>query len=122
MNFLNRVTLIGNLADDPVVRSTKTGKKVCNFPIAVNRAVKAEDGGRGEATDFHRIIAWEKLGETVARYLKKGRRIMIEGKLANGTYEDKEGKKRYTTDIVLETFYFMDSKTKGEVVTAGAEA
>ena len=121
MADFSRVTLIGNLAADPQQRATKAGKTVCSFPIAVNRTVKLTDGSRGETADFHRITAWSKLGETVAKYLKKGRRVMLEGRLKNSSYNDKEGKKRYSTEVVMDNFFFMDSALKGKESGAAAE-
>ncbi|MEK7528789.1 MAG: single-stranded DNA-binding protein [Patescibacteria group bacterium] len=109
---LNRVSLIGNLAAAPEKRSTKAGKIVCSFPLAVNRRTKLPDGQKGESTDYHRITAWAKLGETAAQYFTKGKRVMVEGSLRNRSYEDKEGKKRYATEVVMSNFYFMDGKAK----------
>lgn len=100
MRSLNRVMLIGHLAADPEKRLTTTGKTVVNFPLATNRDWHDSEGKKQQATDFHRVIAWQKLGEICDTHLKKGSAICVEGRLSNRSYEDKEGKTRYITEIV----------------------
>lgn len=100
MRSLNRVTLMGNLASDPDLRETTTGKKVANFALATNRQWKNPDGEQKRTTDFHRVIAWHRLGEICGEYLKKGSSIYLEGMIKNRSYETKEGETKYVTEIV----------------------
>ena len=104
---MNKVTLVGRLAKDPELRTTNTGKSVCSFTIAVNRRFQQE--GQPSA-DFFNVTAWGKQGETINQYMAKGRQIALSGRLQNRTYEDKDGIKRYVTDVVLEEFDFIGSK------------
>ena len=99
MRTLNRVELIGNLAADPDIRETLSGKKVANFSIATNRGWKSPQGSEKHATDYHRVVAWNKLGEICGEHLKKGSSVLIDGALRNRSYETKEGDKRYVTEI-----------------------
>lgn len=100
MRSLNRVVLIGNLAADPDVRETAKGKIVVNFAIATNYSWKNADGEKEKSTDYHKIVAWNKLGEICGKYLKKGSSIYLEGRLKNRSYETKEGEKKFFTEIV----------------------
>lgn len=109
MSTYNRVFLIGNLAADPETRSTLTGKKVSQFALATNRGKKDKNGEKTKTTDFHRIVSWGPQSELAQKYLKKGRKIFVEGKLVNRTYEDAQGKKHYVTEVVSSHFEFMSS-------------
>lgn len=110
MRSLNRVTLIGNLAADPDLRETTTGKKVANFALATNRHWKNSDGEQKRATDYHRVIAWHRLGEICGEYLKKGSSIYLEGMLKNRSYETKEGETKYVTEIVAKDINILTWK------------
>jgi len=110
MRSLNRVTLIGNLAADPEIRETNSGKKVANFALATNRQWKNDDGKKVTATDYHKVVAWKRLGEICGEYLKKGAGIYLEGLLKNRSYEDKDGVKRYLTEIVAKNVKFLNLK------------
>ena len=100
MRTLNRVTLMGNLVADPDLRETNTGRSVANFSLATNQSWKTPEGEQKRATDFHRVVAWHKLGEICGEYLKKGSSIYLEGVLRNRSYENGEGEKKYFTEIV----------------------
>ena len=100
MQSLNRVTLIGNLAADPEVRETSTGKKVANFALATNRKWNSPDGEKKHATDYHKVVAWHKLGEICGEYLKKGSSVYLEGLLKNSSYENDKGETKYVTEII----------------------
>lgn len=113
MNTFNRITLVGNLAADPDLRSTKTGKKVSQFPLATNRGVVGQNGEKSKTTDYHRIIAWGPRAEMVEKYLKKGKKVFVDGRLVYRSFEDKEGKKRYLTEIVANHFELM-SQAQGD--------
>ena len=113
----NRVTLIGNLGQDPQIKDLDNGRKVAHFTIATNDGFKNADGQKVEETTWHNIVAWNGLAETASKYLKKGREIDLEGRIVYRTYEDKKGITRNTTEIVLNDFLFLQSskgKTKEE--------
>ncbi len=99
---LNKVVLIGRLTQDPEARTTPSGQNVTTINMATNR-VWNDASGRKEATEFHRVVAWGKLGDIASNYLKKGALVMIEGRLQTRSWDDKEtGKKRYMTEIIAE--------------------
>lgn len=104
--MLNRVILIGRLTRDPEMRFTQGGVPVVNFTLAVDRNYTNQQGERG--TDFIRIVAWNKLAETVANYLSKGRLVAVDGRLQVRSYEDREGQKRQSCEVVAETVRFLD--------------
>ncbi len=99
----NRVILVGNLVRDPEIRYVGSGAAVTKFTLAVNRRTKQQD-----ETDFIDIVAWEKLAETCNTYLKKGMSCLVEGRLSIRSYEDKEGQKRKSTEIVINTMQMLD--------------
>lgn len=99
---LNKVYLIGRVAGDIELLNTQSGKKVCRFSIATSRNWKGADGEKKEETNFHNIVLWEKLAEIVSKYAAKGSLLMVEGRIQNRSYDDKEGKKRYITEIIGE--------------------
>jgi single-strand DNA-binding protein len=99
MASVNKVILIGNLGADPEVRYTPSGSTVANFNLATTEQWTNKDGEKEERTEWHRIVAWGRLGEICGEYLHKGRQVYIEGRLQTRSWEDKEGIKRYTTEI-----------------------
>lgn len=105
---------MGYLAADPEIRSTSSGQTVASFRIATNRDWKSSDGSKQEAADFHKIVAWQKLGEICGEYLKKGSGVYLEGRLSNYSYKDKEGKNRITTEIVADLINFINIKKSRE--------
>lgn len=120
MNSLkNRVTLIGNLGQDPEIKTTETGKKVSNFTIATNGGYKNADGQRINETTWHNIVAWNGLADTAAKYLKKGNEVAVEGRIVYRTYDDKNGVTKYVTEIVLNDLVLLRSgKAQGKVEDA----
>ncbi len=101
MNTLrNKVQLIGNLGNDPEIITTESGKKLAKFSIATNESYKDSNGERVTDTQWHNVIAWGKIAEIIESYVTKGKEVAIEGKLINRSWEDKEGNKRYTTEVV----------------------
>lgn len=102
MRSMNKVMLIGHLASDPEARKTKAGKTVVNFPLATNRDWYTQEGEKREETDFHRIIAWQKLGEICCKYIRKGSGIFVEGRISNRSYEDKTGNRKFITEIIAD--------------------
>src|SRR4051794_29663991 len=100
---INQVILMGRLTRDPEVRTTTTGKTITSFSLAVDRA------GQDDATDFFEVTAWEKLGELVNQYLSKGRRCLVQGRLRQDSWDDKEtGKKRSKVEVVATDVTFLD--------------
>lgn len=104
---LNKVQLIGNLTRDPELRYTPQGTAVCTFGVATNRSWTTEDGERHEDTEFHTIVAWTKLAEICAEFLSKGRQVYVEGRLSTREWEDKEGSRRRTTEVVATEVIFL---------------
>lgn len=111
---LNRVQLIGNLTRDPELRYTPQGSAVCTLGIATNRTWTTDNGEKKEDTEFHRIVAWNKLAELCSQLLTKGRKIYVEGRIANRTWTGQDGAQRNTTEIVIEDMIILDSKRSGE--------
>lgn len=110
MKSYNHVTLVGNLAADPELRQTKNGRTVASFPLAINRNSLDEEGKRHEVADYHRIVAWEKLGNIAAKYLAKGSAVLIDGRLINTSFDDSKGQKHYRTEIVLDDLRMLTPK------------
>ncbi len=119
MPALNRVQLIGHLGKDPETRFTPTGKKVCQFSVAVGRRWKSAEGEAKEATDWFNVEAWGKLGEICQQYLGKGRLVFVEGRLQTDRYEH-EGETRYFTKVVASQMQMLDRKP-GEAEVAAEE-
>jgi len=116
---MNKVILIGNLGKDPETKTFDSGNTVVNFPIATTKRWK-KDGEAKTRTEWHNIVAWGKLGEIMAKYLKKGSKVMIEGEIQSRSYEDKEGVTKYVTEISANEMEMLDSKgEKTEPDTAG---
>ncbi len=112
MASINKVILIGNLGSDPEVRYTPSGRPVANFSIATTENWTNKDGGKEERTEWHRIVAWGRLGEICGEYLNKGRSVYIEGKLQTRSWEDRDGNKRYTTEILAQTMQMLGPSGK----------
>lgn len=107
MASVNKVILIGNLGADPELRYTATGTAVANFNIATKDVWTNKDGTKEDRTEWHRIVAWARLGEICGEYLAKGKQVYIEGKLRTRSWEDREGNKRYTTEILAQTMQML---------------
>lgn len=98
--MVNKVILIGNLGADPEVRYTQSGSAVANFNVATTEVWKKQDGSKEEQTEWHRIVAFARLGEICGEYLTKGSKVYIEGRLQTRKWQDRDGNDRYTTEIV----------------------
>lgn len=96
----NRVQLIGRVGQDPEVKSLEGGKKLAKFTIATNESYKNDKGEKVEETQWHNVIAWGKTAEIIEKYVTKGKEVGLEGKLTHHSYEDKNGEKRYVTEVV----------------------
>jgi single-strand DNA-binding protein len=111
MNTLrNKVQLIGNLGNNPEIITLDSGKKLAKFSIATNETYKNAQGEKITETQWHNVIAWNKTAEIVENYLEKGKEVAIEGKLTSRSYDDKEGNKRYITEIVVNELLMLGSK------------
>ncbi|MBI2429621.1 MAG: single-stranded DNA-binding protein [Ignavibacteriales bacterium] len=104
---LNKVMLIGNLGKDPELKYTPSGVAVATFSMATSEQWKDQEGNAQERTEWHNIVAWRKLAEIVGEYMKKGKKVYIEGKLQTRNYE-KDGVKRYITEIVADQIIMLD--------------
>ena len=105
--MINKVILIGNLGADPELRYTSGGSAVADLRLATSRKWTAKDGTSKEETEWHRVVVWGKQAETCKEYLSKGRQIYVEGRLQTRQWEDRDGNKRYTTEVVAETVKFL---------------
>jgi single-strand DNA-binding protein len=110
----NRVTLIGNLGQDPETKTTETGKKFTHFTLATKEGYKNADGQKVSETTWHNIVAWNGLADIAGRFLKKGKEVAVEGRIVYRSYEDKKGDTKYITEIVLSDLMLLRSgKTSG---------
>ena len=114
MANLNKVLIVGNLTRDPELRHTGTGTAVCSFSLAVNRSYKGSDGDFKKEVSFFNIVVWGKAGENCAKFLAKGRPVLVEGRLANRSYETQDGQKRNITEIVADNVQFLGSGNREE--------
>lgn len=113
-NLINRVQLIGNLGQDIEIKDFSSGSKLARVSLATSE-VYTKQGEKHEETSWHRLVAWGKTAEMMSSLCKKGSRLAIQGKLTNREYEDKEGQKRYTTEIVVDEFYLIGKREKSTV-------
>ena len=113
MAGVNKVILVGRLGRDPEVRYTPNGVAIANFSIATSEEWKDKDTGeKQERTEWHRIVAWRRLGEICGEYLHKGSQIYIEGRLQTRDWEDRDGNKRYTTEIVAQSMQMLGKPSR----------
>ena len=103
----NKVQLIGHVGNDPEIKSFDGGKKLAKLSIATNESYKNEKGEKVEETQWHNLIAWGKTAEIIEKYVVKGKEIAIEGKLTHRSYEDKNGEKRYVTEVVIDELLML---------------
>ncbi len=107
--MVNKVILVGNLGKDPEVRFTPNGQAKASFPVATTEKWKDQQGQLQERTEWHNVIVWGKQAETCGQYLSKGRQVFIEGRIQTRNYDDKDGNKRYITEIVARDVRFLGS-------------
>jgi single-strand DNA-binding protein len=103
----NKVQLIGNVGNDPEIKTFDGGKKLAKLNLATNESYKNEKGEKVEETQWHSLIAWGKTADIIEKYVVKGKEIAIEGKLTHRSYEDKTGEKRYVTEIVIDELLML---------------
>lgn len=114
MNSLkNRVTLIGNLGQDPETKTTETGKKVTHFTLATSDGYKNSDGQKVNETTWHNIVAWNGLADIAGKFLKKGKEVAVEGRIVYRSYEDKTGVTKNITEIVLNDLVLLRNGRNG---------
>ncbi len=113
MSGINKVILVGHLGKDPEIRHLEGNVTVASFPLATSEMYN-KDGRRVEQTEWHNIVMWRGLAEVAAKYLFKGKLVYVEGKLRTRTYEDKEGIRRYTTEVVAENFTLLGRRSDFE--------
>ncbi len=109
MSSVNKVILVGHLGADPELRYTSSGQAVCKLSVATNRRWRDAEGNQQEQTDWHKVTAWGKQGEVCRDHLKKGRQVYVEGRLRNSSYNDKEGQRRFSTEVVSQSVVFLGS-------------
>jgi single-strand DNA-binding protein len=113
MRGLNKVTLIGNLGNDPNVQTLEGNIKVAKFSLATTENYKDSNGQNQSSTDWHNVVLWRVLADLAEKYLHKGSLVYVEGKLKSRSYDDKDGQKKYVTEIVAEQLILLDKKTDG---------
>lgn len=117
---VNKVILVGRLGQDPELKYTPSGMAVCNFTLATGEAWTDKNGQKQERTEWHRVVVWGKLAELCGQYLAKGRQAYLEGQLQTRSWEDKDGNKRYTTEINARTVQFLGGNASaGQGASAG---
>ena len=110
MRGLNKVTLIGNLGKDPEVQTLENEVKVAKFSVATTENFKDDKGQSRSNTDWHSVVLWRSMAELAEKYLHKGSLVYVEGKLKTRSYDDKDGQKRYVTEVVAEQLIMLDKK------------
>lgn len=106
----NRVQLIGHVGQDPEVKTLEGGRKLANISVATNDRYTNDKGEKVEQTEWHRLVAWGKTAEFIEKYITKGKEVAIEGKLTHRSYDDKNGEKRYVTEIIISDVQFLGTK------------
>jgi len=110
---LNKVLLIGRLGQDPELKYTQSGIAVAKFSLATSQQWKDQDGNTQDRTEWHNVVAWRRLAEVCAEYLKKGSKVYLEGSLNTSSWEDENQKKHYRTEVVLNDMIMLDAKGSG---------
>ncbi len=119
---VNKVILVGNLGADPEIRYTPSGAAVANFRIATTESWKDSEGQRQDRTEWHRIVVWGKLAELCGEYLAKGRMVYVEGKLQTRQWDDRDGNKRYTTEVQGREVTFLGGRSDASNSNHGGQA
>lgn len=117
--YLNKALIYGNLTRDPEMRALPSGIKVASFSVATNRVYKDQNGVKKEQADFHNIVAFGRQGELVGEYLRKGSGVMIEGRIQTRSWDDKDGQKKYRTEIVADRIQFGPRSSGGSSYSGG---
>lgn len=120
MNSLNKVQLIGNLTADPIIKETPGGKKVANFSLATNRIWKDASGMKQEQVEYHNVVVWDWLAELAEKYLVKGKKAYIEGRLQTRSWDDPSGQKKYRTEVIADNIILLSSANEGSSYGGGS--
>jgi single-strand DNA-binding protein len=116
MRTINKVILIGNIGNEPDVKTLQDGKKVARFSLATKDNYKDAQGNIKGDTDWHQLVAWGSIAELIENYCKKGASIYVEGKLKTRSYESEDGKKIYVTEVVINEIVFLDKKQATDTI------
>jgi len=119
MGSVNKVILVGNLGADPELKYTPSNRPVCNLSVATNEVWKDKGGQKQERTEWHRVNVWGDQAEHCSKYLVKGRMVYVEGRIQTRSWDDKEGKKRYSTEVVADRVVFLGGQAPGAEGGAG---
>ena len=122
MAGVNKVILVGNLGSDPETRTIESGAKVANFSIATSERYKDKNGNQVDKTEWHNIVMWRGLADIAEKYLKKGSQVFIEGKLRTRSWDDQNGNKRYTTEVLADNMTLLGRPEGGGAQGGGAQA
>lgn len=118
---VNKVILIGNVGKDPETKTLESGVKVAKFPLATSETFTTKDNRKVTNTEWHEIVVWRGLAEVVEKYVKKGNPLYIEGKIRTRSWEDKNGNKRYTTEIVANELQMLGTKQEAQQASTAPE-
>lgn len=118
MAGINKVILVGNLGKDPEVKTLESGAKVANFSLATSESYKGKDGQRVTQTEWHNIVLWRGLAEVAEQYLKKGNQVYIEGKIRSRSWDDKDGNKKYITEIQGDNLTMLGGRRDSDTTEA----
>jgi len=118
---INKVILVGNVGKDPEVRYLDSGVTVANFPFATSETYKNKNGEKVTTTEWHNIVIWRGLAEIVEKYVKKGSQLYLEGKIRTRSWDDRDGNKRYTTEIVADTMQMLGRRSDESVAPPPSE-
>ncbi len=114
MSGINKVLIIGRLGQDPELKTVGSGQQVARFSIATSENWTDRDGKKQERTEWHRIVVWGKLADLCGKYLAKGRQVYVEGRLQTRSWEDNQGQKKFTTEVVANTVQFLGSTNSAQ--------
>lgn len=119
--MINKVILVGRLGKDPEIRAFEGNRKVANFTLATNERYTDKSGNKQEITDWHNLAIWGAQAEIAEKFLKKGMLIYIEGRLKSRSWEDKDGVKKYTTEVVVDSFKMLEGRKDGDTSPTGSD-
>jgi single-strand DNA-binding protein len=109
---VNKVILVGNVGKDPEVRYLEGGTAVCSFPLATSETYRNRDGDKVTTTEWHNVVLWRGLAEIAEKYVRKGSQLYIEGKIRTRSWDDRDGNKRYTTEVIADTMQMLGKRTE----------
>lgn len=122
MSGVNKAIIVGRLGSDPEVKTITSGQTVCRLSVATSENWTDRDGQKQERTEWHRVVVWGRMAEVCGQHLSKGRQVYLEGRLQTRSWEDQQGQKKYTTEIVASTVQFLGSndRSQGQYMGAGS--